>query len=124
MVAGEAFPDIFERLKAVLEPYADEMIVRQDTDDTFYLDTRTTMRNGKPLFFGSVRVSKSYVSFHLMPVYVFPDLLDDIGDLRKRMQGKSCFNFRSLDDEQVEALTALTRAGYEMYRDAGMLGGR
>lgn len=31
-----------------------------------------------------------------MPIYTNPDLLDDMSDLlKKRMQGKSCFNFRT-----------------------------
>ena len=33
-----------------------------------------------------------------MPVYMFPDLLDGISpELRRRMQGKSCFNFKKAE---------------------------
>jgi hypothetical protein len=119
---SEGFSVIFSRLKAILEPYTGEMVVVHDTDEVFYLDTRHVMTNGKPLYFASVHVRKNYVSFYLMLVYAFPDLLDDIGDLKRRMQGKSCFNFRTLGDDQVARLTELTRAGYERYRAEGMLG--
>lgn len=123
VMANSEFMMVFARLKAILEPYAAAMDVQHDEEGVYSLDTRTIMKNGKPLFFGSVQVKKTYVSFHLMPVYVFPGLLDDIGAVRARMQGKSCFNFRTLDEAHIAALTDLTRAGYERYRDAGMLGG-
>ncbi|HVL24602.1 MAG TPA: DUF1801 domain-containing protein [Thermomicrobiales bacterium] len=122
MGQAERFAEVFGRLRAILEPYAGEMVVVQDTDGNYYLDTRHVMKDGQPLFFAATRVNKRYVSFYLMPVYAFPDLLADIGDLKKRMQGKSCFNVTSLDDAQVAQLTALTRAGYERYRAEGMLG--
>jgi hypothetical protein len=49
-----------------------------------------------------------------MPVYVFPDLLDGISpQLKKRMQGKSCFNFASVNQELFDELADLTRKGVE-----------
>lgn len=49
-----------------------------------------------------------------MPVYVFPNLLDGLpAALRKRMQGKSCFNFTSLDDTARSELERLAAAGFE-----------
>jgi hypothetical protein len=122
MAGQDGFADVFARLRTVLEPYAGEMVVVHDTGDTYYLDTRHVMANGKPLFFASAQIRKRYVSLYLMPVYVYPDLLDGIGDLRARMQGKSCFNFTTLDDAQVERLAALTRAGYERFQAEGMIG--
>jgi hypothetical protein len=48
-----------------------------------------------------------------MPVYMYPDLLDEISlELKKRMQGKSCFNFKAIDDAQVEELARLTAQGF------------
>lgn len=120
MPAHDRFPEVFRRLRSILEPYAGHMNVTSD-DAIYSLDTRHTMDNGQPLFFGSAQIRKNYVSFHIMPVYVFPELLEDIGNLRKRMQGKSCFNFTSLDDDQAAALVELVRRGYERYADAGML---
>jgi hypothetical protein len=60
------------------------------------------------------------VSFHLMPVYIFPELLDGMSpELRRRMQGKSCFNFTAPDPELLSELTELTNAGFARYREAG-----
>jgi hypothetical protein len=122
MSANTGFPEVFARLRAIIQPYAPHMYVTSDLDTAYSLDTRHVMANGQPLFFSSVMIRKNYVSFHLMPVYAFPDLLDHAGDLRTRMQGKSCFNFRQLDDAQVAALAALVRRGYERYAAEGLLG--
>ena len=78
------------------------------------------MKNKKPLYFGSVKINKNYVSFHLMPVYVLPELLLGISlDLKKQMQGKSCFNFKSLNDELLQELKVLTERGFSSYQEAG-----
>jgi len=46
------------------------------------------MENKKQLFFAAVKIGKTSVSFYLMPVYVFPDLTENISpELKKRMQG-------------------------------------
>jgi hypothetical protein len=61
------------------------------------------------LFFGKVEIGKRYVGFHLMPVYMHPDLLDGVSpELRKRMQGKSCFNFTRTDPALLAELSDLT----------------
>ena len=68
-------------------------------------------------FFGAVQLRKNYVSYHLMPIYMYPDLLESVSDrLKKRMQGKSCFNFTILDEELVEELAQLTTAGIKRFR--------
>lgn len=111
---------VFAALRALLAPYADRLATVHDTPEHLYLDTRHTLPNGKPLFFGAVRTAKQHVSYHLMPVYLHPELLDGASDaLRKRMQGKSCFNLKSPDEALLTELADLTRRGYECYRDAG-----
>jgi hypothetical protein len=72
------------------------------------------------MFFGAVQIKKNYVSFYLMPVYVFPELLKSISPaLKKRMQGKSCFNFTAIDDAMVDELGELTKQGFERYQREG-----
>lgn len=54
-------------------------------------------------------MTKNYVSFYLMPVYAQSALQDAISPaLRKRMQGKSCFNFVAVDEPLFQELTQLT----------------
>jgi hypothetical protein len=72
--------------------------------------------------FGAVQWQKSCVSFHLMPVYTHLELLVGLSPaLKKRMQGKSCFNFTEVDAALFAKLASLTRAGYEHYRAQGFV---
>lgn len=113
---------IFHGLKEILVPYSSGMVVVTDKPDNFYLNTHHVMKNKKPMYFGSVKINKSYVSFHLMPVYVFPELLENISpELKKRMQGKSCFNFKSTNAKLFQELKELTQAGYGKYQKAEYL---
>jgi len=71
---------------------------------------------GERMWFGSVRAGKAYVSYHLMPVYTHAALAAKISPaLRKRMQGKSCFNFKVADEALFTELEALTREGASLY---------
>ena len=89
---------VFNDLKSIIAPYAKALDVKKDDESELYLDTKHIQKNRKPLFFGAVQLKKSFVSFHLMPVYLKPELLDGISpELRARMQGKSCFNFTEVD---------------------------
>jgi hypothetical protein len=36
-------------------------------------------------------------------------------ELRRRMQGKSCFNFRTVDEPLFAELARITEAGFEPY---------
>ena len=118
MSVQDQFPEIFSRLRETLSGYGSQMDCHKDDAVDYYLNTRHIMKNKKPLFFGAVQIKKNYVSYHLMPVYVFPDLLEEISpELRKRMQGKSYFNFKSPDQALFDELAALTEKGYERYRE-------
>ena len=112
------FKTVFDELKSILKPYAKKMDVAHDTDTHYMLNTRHIMRNKQPLCFGGVRLGKSYVSFYLMTVYVSPDLLKAMSpELRKRMQGKSCFNFKQIDQQLFRELKTITKAGAAKFSD-------
>ena len=116
------FQSLDRKLRKIMLPFVADLEVTTDTAGDYQLYTRHIMKNGKPLYFGAVRTGKQYTSFHLMPVYVHPPLLEGISpELRKRMHGKSCFNFTSVDDELITELSELTSAGFEYYRDQGYL---
>ena len=120
MSKNSKFPTIFESLKSILSEYTDYLELVTDDPDEFYLNTRYMMKNKKVLFFGTVQIKKNYVAFHLMPVYVFPELLSNMSpELKQRMQGKSCFNFKSHDEELFDEVSSLTLAGFQQYKDAG-----
>ncbi len=116
------FAAVFAALKPLLAQYQGRLDCPVDEDGNYYLNSRHIMKNGQPLFFGAVQIKKNYVSYHLMPVYVFPELLDALSPaLKKRMQGKSCFNFKVVDGALFAELAALTGLGFEHYQAAGYL---
>ncbi len=75
------FDEVFGQLRAILQPYADSLLVKQDGP----------------------------YNYSLSPA------------LKKRLHGKSCLNFTSLDETQTEELARLTQASFEQYREAGLL---
>ncbi|MDO8484805.1 MAG: hypothetical protein Q7S35_07655 [Candidatus Limnocylindrales bacterium] len=56
------------------------------------------------------------MSYYLMSVYGCPDLLETMSpELRRRMQGKACFNFTSVDESLFAELARITEAGFERF---------
>jgi hypothetical protein len=90
----------FAALRTILAKYEKQLVVKIDTTDEYSLVTKSPspfpQHKGMPLWFGAVKVGKSYVSFHLMPLYMCPKLTGSMSSaLKRRMQGKTCFNFKS-----------------------------
>jgi hypothetical protein len=120
MAKTDQFPAVFQALRALLAQHAPRLLVKTDTAENYYLDTAIIQKNKLPLFFGAVQIKKSYVSLHLFPVYVFPDLLEAISpELRKRMQGKACFNFTAVDEPLLTELGSLIDAGMQRFAEVG-----
>lgn len=121
-MAERDFEMIFGHLKELLAPFEEGLLLKTDTAAEYTLDAPASETWARGLFFGSVKMGKGYVSFHLMPVYMFPDLLDDLSDgLKKRMQGKSCFNFKKIDADMLNELRTLTRCGFERFQAERLL---
>lgn len=108
---------IFETLKAIFKNHEPKLQVIHDTVDNYYLHTPATEKNIKGEFFGAVQIKKNYVSFHLMPIYYYPELIADVSvELKKCMQGKSCFNFKKIDDNLFSKLNSLTKKSFAKYK--------
>lgn len=105
-------PDLdatFAALSGILRRHAAGMSLRTDEPGHLYIELPAATAKVKPGFFGAVQTKKAYVSYHLMPVYEHPELLEDTSEaLRRRMQGKSCFNFAAVDRALFEELDRLT----------------
>jgi hypothetical protein len=118
---------VFAALKPALATYAKRLSVKADAPKEYTLVTKSPspfpQHKGQPLYFGSVRLGKAYVSFHLMPLYMCPKLKDRISPaLKKRMQGKTCFNFKSGPPaETVAELQQLAEAALEQWSGNGWL---
>ena len=112
MADRSQFKAVAAELKAIFEPYRKKLTVVSENEMGIYLDTKVIMKNKHPIFFGAVRTGKAYVSFHLMAFYCFPDLTKAMSPaLKKRMQGKSCLNFTTVDKDLFRELKALTKLG-------------
>jgi hypothetical protein len=111
---------VFEKLRGILKKYEKHLTVVTDKPGEYYVDAGYSEQWKKNVCFGVAKVQKNYVSFHLMAVYGCPALLDGFSpELKKRMQGKSCFNFASVDPALFQELAALTKAGFEVYKKQG-----
>ena len=117
MPGQESFEEIFDALKPVLTPYEKSLAVKDNKPGHYYLETKTAVYKGRPMMFAAVRTGKAYVSFHLMPIYMNPTLQKTISpELKKRMQGKSCFNFTRVEPSHISELKKLTKAGFEEFK--------
>ena len=122
MPAKADFTKVFAELKSIFKPYVKKMDIASDTNACYLLNTRYIMKNKQPLCFGGVRLGKGYVSFYLMPAYACPDLLKAMSpELKKRMQGKSCFNFKSVEETLFKELARLTSVGFTRFNDRKFL---
>jgi hypothetical protein len=117
------FGPIFVALKAVMAQQESGLAVQKDTPTEYSLVTKHPspfpQHKGHPMWFGAVKLGKAYVSFHLMPLYMSPALQKEISPaLKKRMQGKTCFNFKTMPDAELIAdlkrLTAVASRAWDL----------
>ncbi len=118
----DGFAIVFGKLKSVLQKHESRLTVKADTPASYSLDAAFSEKYKQVIFFGSVQIKKNYVSFYLMPVYMFPELLQGVSsELKKRMQGKSCFNFTAVDEKIFHELAQLTRKGFDKFKQEKLL---
>ena len=107
----EEFQPVFDRLRTMMLAAAPTMVVTKDTPGSLELRTAELDQKTKERgWFGTVTIKKTYVAVHLLPLYTKPDLAAGCSaDLSKRRQGKTCFNFRRIDDRMFDELNELMR---------------
>ena len=119
MAKADEFTRVFTELKKLVKPFAKRMTVLEDTPAKFILEGGYSEEYKKKIWFGGVQRGKAYVSFHLIAVYAFPELMKDVSPkLRARMQGKSCFNFTKHDPALFRELGRLTKKSFARFRQA------
>jgi hypothetical protein len=119
------FEPVFSRLREILQKNRGAFSIAQDSAACYTLDAPVgpaalkawggkVKKTRIPVAW--VEIGKGYVSYHLMGVYGNPKLLDTCSaELRARMQGKSCFNFKTVDEplfQELDHLTARSLAGF------------
>jgi len=110
------FGAVDARLREILALYRGELVATKDGPGGLVLEIPGL--EGKPWgYVAAVRPGKRYVSFYLMPVYAFPELVGSMSpELKRRMQGKSCFNFTRVDESLLAELERLTAESVKRYR--------
>jgi len=114
------FASIFSRLRGILQKHTGALTVTADGPNHFCLtvDYSAKLKKGYPAAW--VKVGRGYVSYHFMPIYMFPKLRDKLSsELRARMQGKSCFNFKRTDEALFRELEEVTAQGFTAAHQAG-----
>jgi hypothetical protein len=101
------FEAVEARLRRIFAPYRDRLTVSKEGPGGIYLEMPGY--EGKPWgYVGGTRVGKSYVSYYLMGAYDGGLQGSMSPELRKRMQGKTCFNFTKIDEPLFAELEDLT----------------
>lgn len=120
---SDVLTEIFETLRPLYSVHAEKCVVVHDEPSRYYLGTHEVReKDGYRTGFGGVEIKKAYVSAHLMPIYVHPDLLANLSpELSKRQQGKSCFNFKKHDERLFGELNELIKAGISQFEMDGRL---
>jgi hypothetical protein len=117
--AGPAsgFDEVFKRLRAIMAEHESSLVVKTNKPGVYTVTSPKPYEKKKELYFGAVMAMKNYVSYHLFPLYMFPELVKGLSpELKKRKQGKACLNFTAVDEELFQQLGALTRQGFEQFR--------
>lgn len=111
---AKQFDLIYKRLNEMLRKHKDKLSVGLEKPGEIWMAVTGAMYRGRPLFFAGVRMGKNYVSYHLMSVYMRK--VEISPELKKRMQGKACFNFSEVDEKLFGELDKLTASGLKDYR--------
>ena len=116
-------PDLdstFTALEEIMKKASGGLEALNDEPGYLYFKTTKVDAKKKPIFFGMVKTGKGKVSYHLMPLYTDPELLDGMSEgLKARMQGKSCFNFSKVDTGLIDELGSLTQRCLTTYMETG-----
>jgi hypothetical protein len=125
------FEPIFAKLRGILRKYSGALSVTEDSPNRYCLAGNVgpaALRawcgkaKGRTICVAWVQIGKAYVSYHLMGIYGNARLLDGMSNpLKARMQGKTCFNFKSPDEALFKELEQLTAQSFIAFKKAGFM---
>ena len=125
------FDIVFTRLKEILQKYSASFTIKPDENNKYGLYAKVgpaTLKvwGGKmkkpAMSVAWVETGKAYVSYHLMGMYGNKKLHESMSqELMARMQGKTCFNFKKIDEKVFEELDELTAKSIDAFKKAGFI---
>jgi hypothetical protein len=112
----------FRVLKGLLAHYAPRLHASEDSETLYMLECGYVPEMKRSMAFAGVQIRRSFVSFHLLPIYSHPELLSGISDaLRKRLAGRTSFNFVRPERDLLVELSALADRGFHLYEELGWI---
>jgi hypothetical protein len=129
-MASAEFQSIFARLRAILQKHAGRFSVTNEPERYCLAGNvgpaALAARKGKmkrPIMpVAWVSIGKAYVSYHLMGIYANQNLQKTMSkELKARMQGKTCFNFKNSNEALFRELEQVTATSIEDFRKAGFI---
>ena len=125
------FDDLFARLRDILHKHSATLTVKEDSASCYSLHgavgpAALKAWGGKlktrTMPVAWVQIGKAYASYHLMGICGSAKLMNSMSkELKARMQGKSCFNFKTADETLFEELDDLTARSIAGFRKAGFI---
>jgi hypothetical protein len=109
---------VFAALREILKrSIGKNLAVQTDKPGNYHLEYPSILHRKKPLYFAGIRTGKNYVSFHLLFLYFNPAAQKLLSPaLKKRMQGKACFNFTAVDEDCFAELGRLIGDGLKIFK--------
>lgn len=119
---------IFETLKRALEKCAPPMAVSKDKEGVYELMGNKPVPYGSKkkivpgMYFSSVVARKDMVSFYFFPLYYLKkDYQDLIPTLIKSLKGKTCFNFKKMEQLNAKELDIMLKKGVQAWKKSGYM---
>ena len=125
------FENVFNRLKAILQKHCGTYTIKPDTNISYGLQGKpgpATLKAWggkmkKPVMpVAWIEIGKSYVSYHILALYMNTSLQNSMSkELKTRMQGKTCFNFKTVNEELFKELDQLTVRSIDSFKKMGFV---
>jgi hypothetical protein len=119
------FVEIFQTIRASLQPYAVMGFDNRENSETTYdlWSNKNVVIEGhekNEVFFASVVIGEGHVEFNFMPAYIGSDHKSVIDPaLLKMLKGESCFYINELDEMLLSQIESALAEGFKIYKEKG-----
>ncbi|WEK21246.1 MAG: hypothetical protein P0Y49_08835 [Candidatus Pedobacter colombiensis] len=119
------FIEIFQTIRAVLQPYAALGFNNRINSETVYdlwSDNEVNIDGKKQneVYFAAVKIHKGYVDFYYMPVSAESEMKQVFDPaLLKLLKDKSYFHIEKLDESLLAHIEDALAEGYRLYKEKG-----
>lgn len=119
------FIEIFQTIRAVMQPYAVEGFkAKVNSDFAYHLTTDQENKNevvkNKEIYFFGIEVRDEYVGFYYNPIYTDTEInLLFTEDFKSILIEKDCFHITQLSDLLLHQITNTLKLGSKFYKQKG-----